>query len=302
IVTLEDDVIVYPAHGAGSSCGKNIGPETVSTIGEQKLTNYALQSQSKEDFIKAVSSGLTTPPTYFPINAKINKEGYESLDGILETALTPLSVDAFEEWMNNDETVILDSRKSDKFTQRYIPGSISIGLEGRFAEWAGAVLPFDKPMVIVAEPGMEKETAIRLARVGFSRMMGYLDGGFDAWLNAGKEIDLIIDVEADELAMDIPFDNNLVVVDVRREAEFADEHVVGAVNIPLSDMADPGSMSNIEETQNVYVHCAGGYRSVIAISLLKRQGIHNVRNIVGGWGAIKNEKRIETVQDKSVLN
>ncbi|RYG01471.1 MAG: MBL fold metallo-hydrolase [Chitinophagaceae bacterium] len=286
IVTLEDDVIVYPAHGAGSSCGKNIGSETVSTIGEQRLTNYALQPQSKEDFVKAVSSGLTTPPTYFPINAKINKEGYESLDGILEAALTPLSVDAFEEWANKEDTVILDSRKSDKFTERFIPGAISIGLEGRFAEWAGAVLPFDKPMIIVAEPGMEKETAIRLARVGFSKMMGFLDGGFDAWINAGKGIDIIIDVEADELAMDIPFDNNLVVVDVRREAEFADEHVVGAVNLPLSELADPGSMSNIEETQNVYVHCAGGYRSVIAISLLKRQGIHNVRNIVGGWGAI----------------
>ncbi len=302
IVTLNDDVIVYPAHGAGSSCGKNIGVDTFSTIGEQKLTNYALQQPSKDAFIKIVSSGLSSPPQYFPVNARINKEGYESLDGVLETALTPLSADQVEKMSKEQEVVIVDSRKAADFTLRFVPGSISIGLDGRFAEWAGALLPFDKPIILVTEKGMEKETAVRLARVGFSKMAGYLEGGLDAWVAANKDIDLIIDVEADELAMDIPFDDNLVVLDVRREPEFADGHVVGAMNIPLNDMSDPGSMAAIEEHHNLYVHCAGGYRSVIAASLLKRQGIHNLRNIVGGWGAIKDQKNIETAKDNSVLN
>jgi hydroxyacylglutathione hydrolase len=302
IVPLDDDVIVYPAHGAGSSCGKNIGTETFSTIGEQKLSNYALQPQTKEKFITAVGSGLSAPPQYFPINARINKEGYDSLDGVLEQALTPLSVAEFKEYMSREDVIILDSRKSDEFTQKFVPGAISIGLEGRFAEWAGGLLPFDKPMILVTEPGQEKETVIRLARVGFSKMMGYLNGGIEAWVASGNDIDLIIDVEADELAMDLPFDDNLVVVDVRREAEFADGHVAGAMNVPLNDMNNPGSMAAFDEQQNLYVHCAGGYRSVIACSLLKRQGIHNVRNIVGGWGAIKGQKTIEVAQDKSVLN
>ncbi|HMF72668.1 MAG TPA: MBL fold metallo-hydrolase [Flavitalea sp.] len=302
IIPLEDDVIVYPAHGAGSSCGKNIGTDTFSTIGEQRLTNYALQPQSKEAFIKSVSSGLSAPPQYFPINARINKEGYDSLEGILQQAMTPLSVDAFKKWKEQDDVIILDSRKAEEFTQKFVPGSISIGLEGRFAEWAGGLLPFDKPLVLVTEQGQEKETAVRLARVGFSKIMGCLDGGIDSWIAEGNDIDLIIDIEADELAMDIPFDENLLVIDVRREAEFADGHIVGAMNIPLNDMADAGSMAIIEDHHNLYVHCAGGYRSVIATSLLKRQGIHNVRNIVGGWSAIKEQKKIEIAQDKSVLN
>lgn len=302
IIPLEDDVIVYPAHGAGSSCGKNIGTDTFSTIGEQKLSNYALQPQTKEKFIAAVSSGLTAPPQYFPINARINKEGYDSLEGVLNTALTPLSLAAFKEWRKQEEVIVLDSRKAEEFSLGFIPGSISIGLEGRFAEWAGGLLPFDKPLVLVTEVGQEKETVIRLARVGFSKIMGYLDGSFEAWKAGGNEIDLIIDIEADELAMDIPFDDNLIVVDVRREAEYADGHVAGAMNIPLNEMSDPASMSNIEEYHNLYVHCAGGYRSVIAASLLKRQGIHNLRNIVGGWAAIKDQQNIEVEKDKSVLN
>ncbi|RYY20978.1 MAG: MBL fold metallo-hydrolase [Chitinophagaceae bacterium] len=302
LVPLQDDVIVYPAHGAGSSCGKNIGVDTFSTIGEQKLTNYALQQPDKQSFIKVVSTGLSAPPQYFPINAKINKEGYDSLDGVLEKALTPLSPEAFEQIINQEEVFIIDSRKATDFTQGFVPGAISIGLDGRFAEWAGALLPFDKPILLVTDPGMERETAVRLARVGFSKMMGYLQGGVTAWRDAGKETDLIIDIEADELAMDLPFDDNLVVVDVRRETEFADGHVAGAMNIPLNEMSDPGSMANIEEHHNLYVHCAGGYRSVIAASLLKRQGIHNLRNIVGGWGAIQNEKNIKTAKDNSVLN
>ncbi|RYY16966.1 MAG: MBL fold metallo-hydrolase [Chitinophagaceae bacterium] len=302
IIPLEDDVIVYPAHGAGSSCGKNIGTDTFSTIGEQKLSNYALQVQTREKFIASVSSGLTAPPQYFPINARINKEGYDSLEGVMNTALTPLSVTEFTEWKNQEDVILLDSRKAEEFTLGFIPGAISIGLEGRFAEWAGGLLPFDKPMVLVTESGQEKETVVRLARVGFSKMMGYLEGGFETWKKAGNEIDLIIDIEADELAMDIPFDDNLIVIDVRREAEYADGHVAGAMNIPLSEMSDPSSMANIEDHHNLYVHCAGGYRSVIAASLLKRQGIHNLRNIVGGWAAIKEQQNIEIAQDKSVLN
>jgi hydroxyacylglutathione hydrolase len=302
IIPLEDDVIVYPAHGAGSSCGKNIGSDNFSTIGEQKLSNYALQAQTREKFIASVSSGLTAPPQYFPINARINKEGYDSLEGVLNQGLTPLTVAQFKEWKNQEEVIILDSRKAEEFTLGFIPGSISIGLEGRFAEWAGGLLPSDKPMVLVTDPGQEKETVVRLARVGFSKMMGYLAGGVEAWKKEGNEIDLIIDIEADELAMDIPFDDNLVVIDVRREAEFADGHVAGAMNIPLSDMSDPASMANIEEHHNLYVHCAGGYRSVIAASLLKRQGIHNLRNIVGGWTEIRKQTKIEIAKDKSVLN
>lgn len=302
IATLPDSVIVYPAHGAGSSCGKNLGPETYSTIGEQKQTNYALQSQTREEFIKAVTDGLGLPPQYFPINARINKEGYDSLEGILNKGLTPLSIAAFKEWMQQEEVIVLDTRKAAEFTQGFVPGSISIGLEGRFAEWAGSLLPFDKPIVLVTEAGQEQESVVRLARVGFSHMEGYLEGGLEAWRAAGEEVDLIIDIEADELAMDLPFDKNLVVVDVRRETEFADGHVAGAVNIPLNEMTDPGSMANIQENQNLYVHCAGGYRSVIAASLLKRQGIHNLRNVVGGWGVIKDQKGIEVVKEKSVLN
>jgi hydroxyacylglutathione hydrolase len=302
IATLPDAVIVYPAHGAGSSCGKNLGPETFSTIGEQKGSNYALQPQSREEFIKAVTDGLGLPPQYFSINARINKEGYDPLDAILQKGLTPLSVEDFKKWQQQEEVIVLDTRNAAEFTQQFVPRSIFIGLEGRFAEWAGSLLPFDKAIVLVTEAGKEQETVVRLARVGFSNIQGYLAGGVEAWRNAGEAIDLIIDVEADELAMDIPFDINLVVVDVRRETEFADGHVAGAVNIPLNEMTDPGSMANIQESHNLYVHCAGGYRSVIASSMLKRQGIHNLRNVLGGWGVIKEQKGIEVAKENSVLN
>jgi hydroxyacylglutathione hydrolase len=295
-------VIVYPAHGAGSSCGKNMGPETHSTIGEQKQTNYALQPQTREDFVKAVTTDLPDVPQYFPINAKINKEGYDSLDEIMATALTPLSVEAFKPFTRNAEVIVLDTRKATEFTHGFVPGSVSIGLEGRFAEWAGSLLPFDKPIVLVTDTGKEEESAVRLARVGFSNMKGYLSGGLPAWRQAGEDIDMIIDVEADELAMDIPFDPNLVIIDVRRETEFADGHVVGAVNLPLQELTDPGTMANIQEHQNLYLHCGSGYRSVIAASLMKRQGIHNLRNVLGGWNAIKDQKGVEVVKEKSVLN
>jgi hydroxyacylglutathione hydrolase len=301
IIPLADDVIVYPAHGSGSSCGKNLGSATHSTIGEQKQANYALQQMSKESFVQAVTEGLAAPPTYFPINAKINKEGYESMDSVLEKGLTALSVEQFKNEIDND-AIVLDTRNAAVFTQGYIPGAIFIGLEGKFAEWAGSLLPFDKPIILVTQDGQEKETIVRLARVGFSNIRGYLSGSYEAWQKAGEKADLIIEVEADELAMDIPFDENLVVVDVRKEVEFADGHVKEAVNIPLGNMADPASMADIEDTDNLYVHCGGGFRSVIAASLLKRQGIHNLRNVVGGWSKIKEQSGIKTEKDASVLN
>lgn len=301
IVTLPDYVIVYPAHGPGSSCGKNLGPSTYSTIGEEKQTNYALKAQTKEEFIKNVTEGLAAPPQYFPINAKINKEGYESLDAVLEHSLKPLSINDVKKAIDED-VLILDTRREEVFTQGFIPGSIFIGLEGRYAEWAGSLLPFEEPMILVTENGKEREAVVRLARVGFSKVMGYVDGGFEAWKNSGEPIDMIINVEADELAMDIPFDKNLVVVDVRKPAEFADGHVKDAVNIPLNDMSDPVNLANLEETDNIYVHCQGGYRSVIASSLLKKQGIHNLRNVMGGWNKIRLEEKIPTQKETSVLN
>lgn len=303
IMPLADEVIVYPAHGAGSSCGKNLGAETYSTIGEQKQTNYALQPQTKEEFIKVVTEGLTAPPQYFPINAMINKEGYESLDAVLKKGMQPLSVAAFKAKAANDQVIILDTRISSVFTEGFVPGSISIGLDGRFAEWAGSLLPFDKTILLVTEAGKEKETIVRLARVGFDKMEGYLDGGFPAWQAAGEKVDMVIDVEADELAMDIPFDPNLVIVDVRKPAEYGDGHVKQALNMPLVDLMDPGTMADLEDTHNIYVHCAGGYRSVIAASLLKRQGIHNIRNVLGGWGKIKElADKIEVTKEAEVLN
>lgn len=302
IVPLADDVIVYPAHGPGSSCGKNLGPNTYSTIGEQKQTNYALQPQTKEEFIKAVTEGLAAPPQYFPINAKINKEGYESLNAVLDKGMTALSIEDFKNKMQDDNVIILDTRKADVFTAGFVPGSVFIGLEGRFAEWAGSLLPFNKEIILVTEEGKEKESIIRLARVGFENIGGYLNGGYNAWVSANEEHDMIIDVEADELAMDLPFDENAVVIDVRKEIEFADGHVKDAANIPLDALTDPGSMAKIEETDNLYIHCAGGYRSVIASSLMKRQGIHNLRNVLGGWNKIKEQEKIKTEKETSVLN
>ncbi|HLI94037.1 MAG TPA: rhodanese-like domain-containing protein, partial [Puia sp.] len=232
----------------------------------------------------------------------INKEGYESLEEVLGSGLQALDLDAFRKWIKEEDAILLDTRRSDLFVAGFVPGSISIGLDGRFAEWAGSLLPFDKPIVLVTSPGEEKESVVRLARVGFDKVKGYLVGGYPTWQQAGEPIDMIIDVEPDELAMDIPFDENLLVIDVRRESEFAEGHVKEAINMPLQDLADPGSMANIEERHNLYVHCGGGYRSIIAASLFKRQGIHNLRNIAGGWGRIKDQKGIEIVKEKSVLN
>ncbi len=302
LMSLPDDVLVYPAHGPGSSCGKNLGPKTISTIGEEKLTNFALQAGSKEDFIKVVTEGIQSPPQYFPINASINKKGYISLESIYEKALQPISVEAFSDKIEDDETIILDSRPASFFAEGFIPGAIGIGLDGRFAEWAGSLLSFEKNILLVTEPGKEKETVTRLARVGFDKMTGFLEGGFDSWKNSGKPVDLLICVDPDELGMDIKYDPNLCVIDVRNPLEFGDGHIKDAVNFPLSDMTDPGKMADIEDTDNVYIHCAAGYRSVIACSLLKRQGIHNIRNVNDGWEGIKTQENIEVEKNKEVLN
>lgn len=302
IATLPDEVIVYPAHGPGSSCGKNLGPDTYSTIGEEKQSNYALKAQTKEAFIKEVTEGLTAPPQYFPINAKINKEGYETLDAVMQTALATLNVHDFKTIISDENVIALDTRPANVFIHGFVPGSISIGLEGRFAEWAGSLLPFDKTIMLITEAGKEKESVVRLARVGFSNIKGYLKGSFEAWKAAGEPIDMIIDVDADEAAMDMPFDENMVIVDVRKEIEFADGHVKGAVNIPLENLIDATSMAHLHDTDNIYIHCEGGYRSVIASSLFKRQGIHNLRNINGGFTALKDQEKIETEKDIAVLN
>ncbi len=299
---LPGDVIVYPAHGAGSSCGKNLGPETFSTIANEKETNYALRVTDEAEFVKAVIDGLGDIPQYFPINARINKEGYESIDEVLENGLKPLSVEELKIHISNLDSTLLDTRPYAEFIDGFIPSSVNISLDGRFAEWAGSLLSFDKPIILVTEPGKEKESVVRLARVGFASIAGYLDGGYDAWKKSGELSDLIINIEADELAMDMKFDDKLILIDVRRETEYADGHVAEAVNIPLNDLSDPGSMANIEETDNVYIHCASGYRSVIAASLLKRQGFHNVRNVTGGFEKIREQKGIEIEKEKSVLN
>ncbi len=282
IKTLPDTVIVYPAHGPGSACGKNLGKETFSTIGEQKLTNYALQDQPKEAFVKAVTQGLAAPPAYFPLNAKINSQGYAQMDEIKKVALQPLSVAAFEA-AQQEGAIVLDTRAATVFTQGFVPGAISIGLDGRFAEWAGSLLSYTQKYILVTEPGKEEETVTRLSRVGLDSVVGYLEGGFDAWRNADKIVDMIIDIEPDELALDLPHDNKLQILDVRKPAEFEAGHIQGAIHFPLIDMVDILNIAQVDEHANLYVHCAGGYRSVIAASLLKRQGFHNLRNVLGGW-------------------
>ncbi|MBS1762111.1 MAG: MBL fold metallo-hydrolase [Bacteroidetes bacterium] len=301
IMPLADDIVVYPAHGPGSSCGKNMGPETQSTIGNEKQKNYALQPQSKEDFIKAVTTGLKDAPKYFSLNAKMNKQGYEDIAEIKKNGLKPLSVDELKALLKND-VYILDTRNATVFTQGFIPGSVSVGLEGRFAEWAAMIVPFDRDIVLVTEEGKEEESLIRLSRVGFEKIVGFLKGGYQAWVSAGEKSDMIIDIEADELVMDLPYDNNLVVLDVRKEAEFAGGHLENALNIPTEQFTDITQISQLEDNQNLYIHCAGGYRSVIAASLLKKQGFNNLRNILGGWSKIKDQKNIKVLKEPGMLN
>jgi hydroxyacylglutathione hydrolase len=299
IKPLEDHIIVYPAHGPGSSCGKNLGPDTFSTIGQQKQSNYALQAMDEEAFIATVTNGLSEAPAYFPINAGINQKGYEMLENVKTKGLQALSVVAFKEKVAQG-ALIVDTRQATTFTEAFIPESISIGLDGRFAEWAGILLPFGQSIVLVSEEGKEEESIIRLARIGMDTVDGYLEGGIEKWTEAGEPLDLIIDIEVDELAMDLPHDPRLEIIDVRKESEFSEGHIKGAINMPLNSFADILNLASVDHEKNLYVHCAGGYRSVIAASLLKRQGFHNLRNVLGGFAMIKENSSIPIINQNSL--
>lgn len=301
ILPLPDEVLVYPAHGPGSSCGKSLGPETWSTLGDQKKMNYALKAATKESFVEQVTSGLQEAPAYFAINAQINQKGYTPLNDLKQQGLKPLPLEAFKEAAQTG-AILLDTRSAATFTGGFIPGSIFIGLEGRFAEWAGALLPFNQPILLITDPGSEEASLVRLSRVGFEKIIGYLDGGFETWMAAGETVDMIIDVEADELIMDIPHDPRLVIVDVRKEGEFAEGHLKDAVNLPLSDLRDVAEIAHFNDTQNLYIHCAGGYRSVIAASLFKKHGFHNLRNVLGGWSSISKIKNVSILKETAALN
>jgi hydroxyacylglutathione hydrolase len=283
IMTLADEVIVYPGHGAGSSCGKNMSKETVGTIGEQKETNYALRANMTEaEFVAEVTDGLTKPPAYFPENVRMNKMGYESLDVVMERGLQALSPQAFEAAANETEALILDTRHQKDFIHGFIPQSIFIGIDGSFAMWVGAMIPdINQKLLIVTEPGREEEVVTRLSRVGYDHAIGFLDGGFDTWKAAGKDIDTLEQVTADELAGI----EDAKVVDVRKIGEYQSEHVPSAIHASLEYIND--HMTELPTEGKYYMHCAGGYRSVIAASILKARGYHNMVDIAGGFKAVK---------------
>jgi glyoxylase-like metal-dependent hydrolase (beta-lactamase superfamily II)/rhodanese-related sulfurtransferase len=283
IMTLADDVIVYPGHGAGSSCGKNMSKETVGTIGEQKATNYALRADmTVEEFVAEVTDGLSAPPAYFPENVRMNKTGYESLEKVMEKGLRPLSPDAFEAAANETDALVIDTRHQGTFINGFVPQSIFIGIDGSFAMWVGAlILDINQPILIIAEPGREEEVVTRLSRVGYDNSIGYLEGGFDAWKAAGKDFDTLDQVTAEELKGI----EGATIVDVRKKGEYLSEHVVDAINVELDYFND--QMASVPQEGTFYVHCAGGYRSVIAASILKARGYHNMVDVAGGFKAIK---------------
>ena len=283
IMTLTDEVIVYPGHGAGSSCGKNMSKETVGTIGDQKATNYALRANmTKEEFVAEVTDGLGAPPAYFPENVRMNKMGYESLDKVMEKGLRPLSPDAFEAAANETEALVIDTRHQNTFINGFVPQSIFIGIDGSFAMWVGAlILDINQPILIIADPGREEEVVTRLSRVGYDNSIGFLEGGFDAWKAAGKDVDTLDQVTAEELKGI----EGATIVDVRKKGEYLSEHVVDAMNVELDYFND--QMASVPQEGTFYVHCAGGYRSVIAASILKARGYHNMVDVAGGFKAIK---------------
>ena len=299
IMPLADDVLVYPAHGAGSACGKNLSNETVGKLGEQKKTNYALRvDMTKEEFIKEVTNGLLPPPQYFPLNAKMNKEGYEDIQTILETGTKPHSVEAFDFIANETGAIVLDVRHQDQFVKGHIPQSIFIGIDGGFAPWVGVLLRnVNQPILLVTPKGREKETIIRLARVGFDNSLGYLEGGIESWVNAGKRIDIVQRITAKKLKKQIK-KNNLAIFDVRKSSEFISEHIPYAENTPL-DLIDK-HMCEFPSENSFYIHCAGGYRSVIAASILKSRGFHNLIDVKGGFTKIK-ENGIEVSKNISPI-
>tara|TARA_B100001057_G_scaffold148267_1_gene148249 strand:+ start:2930 stop:4330 length:1401 start_codon:yes stop_codon:yes gene_type:complete len=289
IMPLSDEVTVYPAHGAGSACGKNMMKETVDTLGNQKKFNYALrENMTREEFIKEVTDGLEPPPQYFPLNVKMNKSGYDDIDDVLSRGLNPLDPDSFEVLANEAGAIILDVRHQDEFVKGHIPQSIFIGLDGGFAPWVGALVgDVNQPLLFIAPKGREEETITRLSRVGFDQTLGYLKGGFDAWKISGKEYDLISGVSAGDLEK-LAKEENVLVFDVRKENEFISEHIAFAQNTPLDLLNN--YLDRFPENQPFYIHCAGGYRSVIAASILKKRGIHNLIDVKGGYKAIKETK------------
>lgn len=284
IIPLPDSVVVYPAHGAGSACGKNMSKETTDSLGNQKATNYALRADmTKEEFVNEVTDGLLPPPGYFGMNVAMNKNGYDAIQDVMKRGLNPLSVQAFEAVANETEALVLDTRTAMEFSKEFIPNSISIGLEGQFAPWVGALIPDVKQeILLITEPGKEEETVKRLARVGYDYVIGYLDGGIEAWKNAGKEVDHIDRIPAEEF--EAQFAEKPIVIDVRKPGEFSGEHVENAISIPLDFMNN--HMAEFPKDEPFILHCAGGYRSIIAGSILKSRGFNNFVDVIGGYGAI----------------
>ncbi|MFD0939292.1 MBL fold metallo-hydrolase [Pedobacter boryungensis] len=286
ILTLADDVIVYPAHGAGSACGKNMSKETFDTLGHQKEVNYALKAKSKTDFIKEVTAGILPPPQYFAKNAAMNKSGYDSIDEVYEKGLVALSPEEFELKANQTDALILDTRDPQVFAKGFIPKSINIGLNGQFAPWVGALITdLKQQLLLVTEDGKAEETITRLARVGYDYTIGYLAGGINAWQDAGKEIDQIESISASEFETILTANDSINALDVRKPGEYEAEHLEATLARPLDYINDWTTEVNPEETY--YIHCAGGYRSMIAASILKARGINKVIDIAGGYGAIK---------------
>lgn len=291
IKTLPDETIVYPAHGAGSSCGKNIGKETYSTIGHQKQFNYALQSMTKSEFVKAVTEGLSAPPAYFFHDAVINKKGYECIDEVMKKNTKKLSVAEFGAQMNQGNVVLLDTRTPDAFEKGFVPGSINIGLNGQYAPWVGALISPQAPLLLVTEEGKEEEAVLRLARVGYENISGILEGGIQSWIKAGKEVSTVESMEPDQFVALIK--DGINILDVRKKGEWSSGVIDGAELICLSELQK--EMAKLNKDKQYFVHCAGGYRSMIAVSLMMKNGFKNLTNIYGGMGKIK-QTGIELVE------
>ena len=287
LMTLPDDTIVYPGHGAGSACGKNMSKETVGTLGDQKANNYALRADmTKEEFVKEVTDGLLPPPGYFPMNVALNKRGYDSIDRVMERGTQALSPEAFEAAANETEAVMLDIRSTAEFVERHIPRSTFIGLAGGFAPWVGAmIVDVKQPILLVANDDQIEEAITRLSRVGFDNVLGYLEGGLDAWVKAGKDTDDIQTVDAEAFASVLNATHEAKVVDVRKDGEYQSEHVENAIHASLEYLAN--NMHLIPKDEPFYLHCAGGYRSLIAHSMLKARGYHNAIDVLGGFNAIR---------------
>lgn len=287
IMPLADDVIVYPGHGAGSACGKNMSDETVDTLGSQKETNYALRADmTEQEFVQEVTDGLLAPPAYFPMNVMMNKMGYKSFDKVLEQGMHKMTAREFEVAANETEAVVLDVRGREAYSEAHVPRSIFIGLDGDFAPWVGGLIQDVKqPILLVAHDNQLEETITRLSRVGFDHVLGYLEGGIPAWKEAGKDCDQVENVTAEQLQGILAKDGQTKVADVRKASEYLSEHIEGAFNTPLIALND--HLAEYKSDDKIYVHCAGGYRSMIAASILKSRGFHHIVNVQGGFSAIK---------------